>query len=78
MFAALRAAIKYSGALPVAIQLIEEIHKAMRDDGSISQKERSKLMSKFWKLVGVIQIEAGYEPKSKPVKSKRKAPKKAA
>jgi len=78
MFAALRAAMKYSVALPVARELVEEIYRAMKDDGSINQKERSKLMSKFWKLVGVIQIEAGYEPKSKPVKSKRKAPKKAA
>jgi len=78
MFATLRAAMKYSVAFPVAIELVEEIYRAMKDDGSINQKERSKLMSKFWKLVGVIQIEAGYEPKSKPVKSKRKAPKKAA
>ena len=68
MFAALRAAMKYSVALPVAIQLIEEIHKAMRDDGSISQKERSKLMSKFWELVRVIQ-----DPKKKTSSTSKKA-----
>ena len=68
MFAAVRAAMKYSVALPVAIQLIEEIHKAMRDDGSISQKERSKLMSKFWELVRVIQ-----DPKKKASPASKKA-----
>tara|TARA_R100001086_G_C11757397_1_gene237112 strand:+ start:16 stop:246 length:231 start_codon:yes stop_codon:yes gene_type:complete len=56
MFAAIKAALKYSAALPVAIELVEEINKSVKDDGSISRKERSKLMSKFWKLVKVIQI----------------------
>jgi len=55
MFTAIKAAMKYSAALPVAIELIEEISKSVRNDGSISRKERSKLMSKFWKLVGVVQ-----------------------
>ena len=55
MFAAIKAALKYSAALPVAIELVEEINKSVKDDGSISRKERSKLMSKFWKLVGVVQ-----------------------
>ena len=55
MFTAIKAAMKYSVALPVAIELIEEISKSVRNDGSISRKERSKLMSKFWKLVGVVQ-----------------------
>ena len=55
MFAALKMAMKYSAALPVAIELIEEINKSIRDDGSISRKERSKLMSKVWKLVGIVQ-----------------------
>ena len=55
MFTAIKAAMKYSVAWPVAIELIEEISKSVRNDGSISRKERSKLMSKFWKLVGVVQ-----------------------
>ena len=55
MFTAIKAAMKYTAALPVAIELIEEISKSVRNDGSISRKERSKLMSKFWKLVGVVQ-----------------------
>jgi len=55
MFTAIKAAMKYTAALPGAIELIEEISKSVRNDGSISRKERSKLMSKFWKLVGVVQ-----------------------
>ena len=36
MIKAIRAAMKYSDALPLAIDLIQEIEKAIRDDGSIS------------------------------------------
>ena len=68
MFALIRAGLKYSKANPVAIELVEEIYKAMKDDGSITQKERSRLMKTFWKLVGVIQTEAGYVPRKKTVK----------
>ena len=68
MFAALRAAMKYSVAFPVAIELVEEIYRAMKDDGSINQKERSKLMSKFWELVRVIQ-----DPKKKASPASKKA-----
>ena len=55
MIKAIRAAMKYSDALPLAIDLIEEIQKSVRDDGSISQKERSALMKRFWALVKVFQ-----------------------
>ena len=55
MIKAIRAALKYSDALPLAIDLIEEIEKSIRDDGSISQKERSALMKRFWALVKVFQ-----------------------
>ena len=55
MLKAIKAAMKYKDALPVAIELLQEIQKSVRDDGSISRKERSKLMSQFWKLVGVVQ-----------------------
>ena len=73
MFAALKMAMKYSAALPVAIELIEEINKSIRDDGSISRKERSKLMSKFWKLVGVAQApHKKSAPVAKPVNTVQK------
>ena len=55
MFAALKMAMKYKDSLPVAVDLIKEIEISMRDDGSISQKERSRLMSRFWALVKAIQ-----------------------
>jgi len=69
MFAALRAAMKYKDALPVAIELLQEIQKSVRDDGSISRKERSALMSKFWKLVKIVQAphKKGSTVKKKPV-----------
>jgi hypothetical protein len=55
MFKAMRLAMKYGDVLGIALDLVQEIEKAIRDDGSISQAERSKLMSKFWKLVKAIQ-----------------------
>ena len=69
MLKAIKAALKYKYALPVAIELLQEIQKSVRDDGSISRKERSKLMSKFWKLVGVVQAPHKKEAtvKKKPV-----------
>ena len=51
----MKLAMQYSHVLPVAVDLIQEIEKSIRDDGSISQAERSKLMKKFWALVKVLQ-----------------------
>ena len=55
MLAAIKLAMKYKHTLPVAVDLIKEIELSMRDDSSISQKERSKLMSRFWAFVKSIQ-----------------------
>ena len=55
MLAAIKLAMKYKHTLPVAVDLIKEIEISMRDDGSISQKERSKFMSRFWALVKAVQ-----------------------
>ena len=55
MFKSIRAAMKYGKVLTKAIDLIEEIHISMKDDGSISKQERSKLQKGFWKLVKAIQ-----------------------
>ena len=55
MFAAIKMAMKYKDVLPAAVDLIKEIELSMRDDSSISQKERSKLMSRFWALVKSVQ-----------------------
>jgi hypothetical protein len=69
MLKAIKAALKYKYALPVAIELLQEIQKSVRDDGSISRKERSALMSKFWKLVKIVQAphKKGPTVKKKPV-----------
>jgi len=55
MLAAIKLAMKYKHTLPVAVDLIKEIEISMRDDGSISQKERSKLMLRFWALVKAVR-----------------------
>ena len=55
MFKAIRTAIKYQGILPLVVDLIEEVQKSMRDDGSISRDERSRLMKKFWAVVREVQ-----------------------
>ena len=55
MFKAMKMAMQYSHVLPVAIELIQEIEKSIRDDGSISQAERSALMKRFWAVVKAIQ-----------------------
>ena len=55
MFKAMKLAMQYSHVLPVAVELIQEIEKSIRDDGSISQAERSKLMKRFWAVVKAIQ-----------------------
>ena len=51
----MKLAMQYSHVLPVAVDLIQEIEKSIRDDGSISQAERSKLMKRFWAVVKAIQ-----------------------
>ena len=55
MFAAIKLAMQYKDVLPVAVDLIKEIEISIRDDGSISQKERSNLLRRFWALVKAVQ-----------------------
>ena len=55
MIKAIRTAIKYQGILPLVIDLIEEVQKSVRDDGTISRDERSRLMKKFWSVVREVQ-----------------------
>jgi len=55
MFKAIRTAIKYQGILPLVIDLIEEVQKSVRDDGTISRDERSRLMKRFWAVVREVQ-----------------------
>tara|TARA_R110002020_G_scaffold12937_5_gene46961 strand:- start:507 stop:692 length:186 start_codon:yes stop_codon:yes gene_type:complete len=55
MFAAIKLAMRYSDVLPVAIDLVKEIEISVRDDGTISKDERSKLLKRFWNLVRAVQ-----------------------
>jgi len=55
MIKAIRTAIKYQGILPLVIDLIEEVQKSVRDDGTISRDERSRLMKRFWAVVREVQ-----------------------
>ena len=55
MFKAIRTAIKYQGILPLVVDLIEEVQKSIKDDGTISRDERSRLMKKFWAVVKEVQ-----------------------
>ena len=57
MIKAIRAAIKYSDALPLAIELIEEIQRSVRDDGSISNSKEVCLMyvKKITNILGVLE-----------------------
>ena len=55
MFAAIKLAMRYSDVLPIAIDLVKEIEISVRDDGTISKDERSKLLKKFWNLVRAVQ-----------------------
>jgi len=55
MIKAIRTAIKYQGILPLVVDLIEEVQKSVRDDGTISRDERSRLMKRFWAVVREVQ-----------------------
>ena len=55
MLKAIRMALRYSDVLPIAIDLVKEIEISVRDDGTISKDERSKLLKRFWNLVSAVQ-----------------------
>ena len=55
MLKTIRLAMQYKASLPLAVDLIKQIEISIRDDGSISQKERSKILKSFWALVKSLQ-----------------------
>ena len=55
MFKAIRLAIRYQHVLPLAIDLIKEAEISVRDDGTITKDERSRLLKKFWAVVKALQ-----------------------
>ena len=55
MFKALKLAIQYRDTLPLMVDLIETATSAVRDDGTISRTEKSRMMKSFWALVQGVQ-----------------------
>ena len=55
MFKAIRLAIRYQHVLPLAIDLIKEAEISVRDDGTITKDERSRLLKRFWAVVKALQ-----------------------
>ena len=65
MLEALRMAMKYKRLIPPAVDLITDMEKSISNDGKLSRKEQSRLMTKFHALI-------------KQIKAQRKASSKAA
>ena len=74
MLKTIRLAMQYKDSLPLLINLIQEIQSSVRDDGSISQKERSKILKSFWVLVKSVQDPVKIESQKKKLLAEKKAP----
>ena len=66
MLKTIRLVMQYKHVMPLAIDLIQEIEKSMKDDGAISREERSKLLKRFWAIVQALQ-----EPKKIEAQKKK-------
>jgi len=51
---ALRFALKHMDSCLTAVELIDDIEKMKREDGTIARSDRGQLMSRFWNLVKTI------------------------
>ena len=74
MIKAIRLAMQYKDSLPLLIDLLKEIESSVRDDGSISKKERSKILQSFWVLVNSVQDPVKIESQKKKLLAEKKAP----
>ena len=74
MFKTIRLAMQYKHVMPLAIDLIQEIEKSMRDDGAISKEERSKLLKRFWAIVRALQEPRKFEAEKKKILLENKLP----
>ena len=52
--AALRLALKHMDSCLTAVELIDDIEKMKRADGTIARADRGQLMAKFWALVKTV------------------------
>ena len=55
MFKAIRLAMQYQHVLPLAVDLIKEVETSVRDDGTITKDERSRLLKRCWAVVKAVQ-----------------------
>ena len=53
-FTVIRLALKHMDSCVMAVELIEEVQRVKREDGTIARSDRGQLMSRFWKLVKTI------------------------
>ena len=53
--AALKLVIKHKDTVPLFVELVEEIQRAKRADGTIARRNRSQLMAHFWALAKAVQ-----------------------
>jgi len=51
---ALRLALKHMDSCVMAVELIEEVQRVKREDGTIARSDRGQLMSRFWALVKTV------------------------
>ena len=50
----MRLALRHTDSCVMAVELIDDIEKMKREDGTIARSDRGQLMSRFWKLVKTI------------------------
>ena len=51
---AIRLALKHMDSCVMAVELIEEVQRVKREDGTIARSARGQLMSRFWALVKTV------------------------
>ena len=50
----IRLALKHMDSCVMAVELIDDIEKMKREDGTIARSDRGQLMSRFWALVKTV------------------------
>ena len=50
----IRLALKHMDSCVMAVELIEEVQRVKREDGTIARADRGQLMARFWQLVKTV------------------------
>jgi len=50
----IRLALRHTDSCVMAVELIEEVQRVKREDGTIARSDRGQLMSRFWALVKTV------------------------